>query len=150
MDIIEERRDLACPDQDALNLASQGNVMILDDRWNFQWHIDIKMKRSSTYKNQQLIHYSSDIKPWAHPEYHLSKYFWTAARLSPFYEEILFNNIGRAVNVEGAKRQNSDKSQVENIFVRWKRIFKQDCKEKGLLVAIVHSFKLLKNKIIKN
>ncbi len=40
-----------------------------------------------------LIHYCDTFKPWSAPALPNADKFWQYARISPFYEEILFSNI---------------------------------------------------------
>ena len=97
---------LPCPDQDVLNIVCKGKIHKLDDRWNFQWHhqfpgaykgaflLDYE-NRFNLLKCSELwiIHYTSQIKPWNHPEKRLAEIFWGYCRATIFYEAILFNNI---------------------------------------------------------
>ncbi len=97
---------LPCPDQDVLNVICRGKIYKLDDRWNFQWHhqfedarveafvLDYEERYSRLFDYEPyIIHYTSFIKPWEHPERAYAEYFWKYARKSDFYETVLFHNI---------------------------------------------------------
>ncbi|MHB0819903.1 glycosyltransferase [Stutzerimonas stutzeri] len=105
---LEENRDLACPDQDALNVTCKGMVKFIDQQWNFQWHHAVRIKDKplmtpllddektdyfSAKENIKILHYTSNIKPWNSPSQDLSVHFWQHARNSPFYMDILSENI---------------------------------------------------------
>lgn len=100
---------LPCPDQDVLNVICKGKIFRLDDRWNFQWHhqfsdarvedfvLDYEERYNSLMNTEPyIIHYTSFIKPWEHPERAYAEYFWNSCRKSDFYEAVLFANIKRA------------------------------------------------------
>ncbi|NBI60426.1 glycosyltransferase family 8 protein [Lachnospiraceae bacterium] len=91
-------------DQDVLNILSAGYVEFIDGRWNVEWEhltgingvpvIDDTRKGTLEYiQDPYIVHYTSHIKPWAHPEIELAEYFWMYARETFFYEEILFRNF---------------------------------------------------------
>lgn len=91
-------------DQDVLNILSVGHVKFIDGRWNVEWQhltgvsgppvIDDTRKGTLEYaKDPYIVHYTSHIKPWAHPEIELAEYFWKYARETFFYEEVLFRNF---------------------------------------------------------
>lgn len=91
-----------CPDQDILNFIFKGNVKIIEQKWNLQYHLPIFHKKDLSYINKALleeyneafslpsiIHYTSPVKPWNAPQEELSEVFWKYARQTVFYEEIL-------------------------------------------------------------
>lgn len=105
---LEENKDLACPDQDALNVSCKGMVKYIDQCWNFQWHHAVKIKDKplmtplledektdylAARENIKILHYTSNIKPWNSPSQDLSIHFWQHAKNSPFYIDILSENI---------------------------------------------------------
>ena len=38
-----------------------------------------------------MIHYAGFRKPWQRPTEDMAEYFWEAMRVTPFYEEALYN-----------------------------------------------------------
>lgn len=94
------------PDQDILNSIFENTVKLVNCKWNFQYHIPMyhpdyldiitgeeKEEYVSASQNPCIIHYTSSIKPWSYPKEELAEYFWEYARKSPFYEEILYENL---------------------------------------------------------
>lgn len=89
-------------DQDVLNLALKDEVSFLDSAWNFQWQYlwrldtiypEYVKKYIHDSRNAKIIHYAGDKKPWIRPDLEKADLFWTIARKSVYYEEILFNNF---------------------------------------------------------
>lgn len=75
-------------DQDALNVLLHGKFQIIDGRWNVLWnYIDdytgIVPSYLGNYKsmlsNPWILHYSSQKKPWNHPQMPLADLFWEMA-----------------------------------------------------------------------
>ena len=94
-------------DQDVMNSVFNGTgIFWIDQRWDVAWDISIWYKDylyliPEYYVNQYkksisdpwIIHYTSGIKPWNSFRIKQSEYFWKYARISPFYEEILYKNL---------------------------------------------------------
>lgn len=93
-------------DQDILNVIFEHSTKLVPCKWNFQYHIPMyhpdyldiitgeeKEEYLSASQNPCIIHYTSSIKPWSYPKEELAEYFWEYARKSPFYEEILYENL---------------------------------------------------------
>ncbi len=102
-DSEKENRTFVYMDQDVLNLALKGDVCFLDSAWNFQWmyfwRLDtIYPEYREAYvrdsREAKIIHYAGDKKPWQRPDLEKAELFWEAARRTPYYEEILFANMG--------------------------------------------------------
>ena len=47
----------------------------------------------SEWNTPKIIHYAGGYKPWKKPDLAYSEYFWYYARKTPFYEELLFENL---------------------------------------------------------
>ncbi len=87
--------------QCTLNAVFNGNYKMLDHRWNVAWQsyfikdldwqldADAYTNYMNAIKHPSIIHYSSYIKPWWHPELELADKWWHYARQSCFYEEFL-------------------------------------------------------------
>lgn len=89
-------------DQCTINAVFNGAYKRLEHRWNVMWHItyfindldrQLDVEAYSDYMNARkhpsVIHYSSCIKPWLHPEVEMAGTWWLYARQSCFYEEFL-------------------------------------------------------------
>ena len=102
---ISKYKNLFYPDQTVLNFVCKDNFHHLDLKYNFQWqtafdydnfikNIDEKYANAinNAIKNPKIIHYTSRTKPWnsIKRKQYLAHYFWKYARLTPFYEIILF------------------------------------------------------------
>lgn len=91
-----------CPDQDILNFMFKGQVKIINQKWNLQYHLPIFHKKdlahiekscleeyNNAFQTPVIIHYTSPVKPWNAPQEELADVFWKFARQTVFYEEIL-------------------------------------------------------------
>ena len=90
-------------DQDILNVICEDRVTYLDMSWNvltdcngYRWHSviqrgphDLLDAYEEARKHPYIIHYAGFQKPWMQPKEDMAKRFWTAARTTPYYEEIL-------------------------------------------------------------
>ena len=96
-------------DQDALNFIFKGEVKIVSQRYNFQYHLlnelsdnDLNNSIASEYfatgRDPVIVHYTTAAKPWKKPSCALGWLFWEYARLSPFYEEIIYENLTASIN----------------------------------------------------
>lgn len=126
---------LPCPDQDVLNIVCKGKIFRLNDRWNFQWHhqfsevtkgdlmLDYQQRFSSIKRRGAwIIHYTSQIKPWNHPEKSFAEIFWRYCRSTLFYESILFENIKSIVSdKKGGSVKKHSKSTKQTEIERLKK-----------------------------
>ncbi|WP_148122969.1 glycosyltransferase family 8 protein, partial [Campylobacter sp. BCW_4322] len=101
--------NLYCPDQDVLNYVCKNKVYYISFKWNFMWNIESVVEKykevyldkriicdfESSKKNPYIIHYCDYFKPWSHPYLPYADCWWKYARETPFYEEILFDNISK-------------------------------------------------------
>lgn len=116
-------------DQDVLNKVCHGKVLFLDSSWNVQTEsgskkgimalLPIKLyhKWLEDRTNPKIIHYASYCKPWNTPDSDLADIWWKYARMTPFYEEILYKNL--KVNPVQNVTQNVTKqiTQVANMDI---------------------------------
>ncbi len=99
-------------DQCVLNSVCENHVTYLPEKWNFLWFLAIhrtdtdfndpaEQRAWQAYQkaaeNPSFVHYASAQKPWLSPELENARYFWQYARMTPFYEEILYQNLKRVV-----------------------------------------------------
>ncbi len=97
-------------DQDILNYICQNKVKYFDMSWNVLWAIpfyfnpllvfpkDYCEEYINSYNNPKIMHYCGEVKPWTNPNYPKSNLWWKYARMTDFYEEIIFENIQEIVN----------------------------------------------------
>ena len=107
-----------CHDQDVLNMICKGKVCYLPQQWNvlMNWQENdgrsrmqiMKMAPRNLYSEYQearkrpyLIHFAGYQKPWDTVDCDFTEYFWKYAKLSPFYQLIVFR-IKRALMYEEA------------------------------------------------
>ena len=100
-DILKAQTQIICFDQDALNLALEGEYYHIPDQWNVQWtnHLHPTRDWSERPSPSQIrrikdaeerpciLHYSSDFKPWNYPEAWRASDFWEAAIDTPYGPE---------------------------------------------------------------
>lgn len=97
-------------DQDVLNAITIGKVKLIDQRWNFQWHLRLGEYESLKYlpypmyekindvfANYYIIHYCSNIRPWFAPSAINAHHFWDVAKTTVFYEELLYQNLNKQI-----------------------------------------------------
>ena len=72
-------------DQDVLNSVCFNKVKFIDKKYN---HFPGFSKKNN---QKSIIHYIIN-KPWQNPKNPLSELFWKYAKLTPFYEEIIYTN----------------------------------------------------------
>lgn len=97
-------------DQNILNGVCEGHVTYLSPAWNMiTSSCFYKEHRCHPYKGEyrhfaenlkaalsedvRIIHYATWIKPWQNPYLPWAHIWWNVARKTPFYEEILYQNI---------------------------------------------------------
>lgn len=108
--LIDRLKEIKTPrfvDQCVLNSICEGKVKFIPQNWNYTWHIaimnkiyepDIPEPYLTQFKSAQsdpyILHFTAiGIKPWLNPALDKAHYFWKYARLTPFYEEILYRNL---------------------------------------------------------
>lgn len=92
-------------DQCVLNSLFDGDVYFIDLSWNVEWQIPIFVENlinklphtaykefMKAYNNPKLIHYAGYKKPWSNPTYPKANLWWKYARMTDFYEEIIYKN----------------------------------------------------------
>lgn len=125
---------LKFPDQDTLNITLQKKIKYIPHTYN-------AMPVQKYVKNEELIeafsdpiviHWAGYEKPWIYPDANYAEYFWEYARLTPFYEEIIYQNA------EKFREQNKlVEYQLYNNF--WQRVFsiKNDKRRSGKIYKVV-------------
>ena len=98
--LLEKYTNLRFTDQDILNILLQNKVEFLPFTWNSMWG-----QRAENINNfdipllgdKKIIHYIGSTKPWDLWSIPLSEVFWKYARVSPFYELLIFRKINQAI-----------------------------------------------------
>lgn len=96
--VLETHEVLSCPDQDMINVAAAGDILLLDSGWNYQWHYDLasppdgvawfEADLANARGKQYIVHYTSAIKPWLYPLYAGAEAFWACARQTPAHVRV--------------------------------------------------------------
>ena len=86
---------LKFPDQDILNITLYEKVLELPHYFNAM-PVQNYVKQDEeieAWQNTIVVHWAGAKKPWINPSYNKSDYFWEYAKLTPFYEEIIYANV---------------------------------------------------------
>ena len=115
-------------DQDILNLHCKGHVCFLDSAWNVPHNVGVRKKNmwriprlhyekwlASDRKAPKLIHYSSAEKPWKNPSVDMAQQWWSYARQTPFYEELLFVSMKRHIAAAQKKYLAEGKKELSDV-----------------------------------
>ena len=108
---LETLKEIKTPlyvDQDIINSVSEGNVHFIGQEWNFQRQAvtdvfnekeisqslppDIFEEFTEALAHPKIIHYAGEEKPWKYPRHPLFEQWWHYARMTPFYEGIIYDN----------------------------------------------------------
>lgn len=116
-------------DQDILNEYFNENYIRFGNEWNFtplQKHMEEMdyignmspniRKKYLAVKNPKLIHYADKYKPWLYPNENLAYIWWSYARQTPFYEEILLRMIQHNTSMAMQISRNVDLSTIKNVL----------------------------------
>ncbi len=118
--------DYRIVDQDALNELLNDKNLWLNNEWNWtplQKHMkeqgylehmsEFVREKYLAVKDPKILHFADREKPWFYPEEDMAYIWWSYARQTPFYEEIL----GRMIDFKISQRQN------QNIFQNYPSMF---------------------------
>lgn len=86
---------LQFPDQDVLNITLAPRVLNISHIFNampVQKYLN-KEQEMEAFTNPVIIHWAGFRKPWVRPGGKMADVYFKYARLSPFYEEILYSSI---------------------------------------------------------
>lgn len=83
------------PDQDVFNMVFDNNYKKLSNEYIVVPHrkkiMQTDLEARNTIKDPFIIHYAGSNKPWNNPNMEMARYFWKYARMTQFYEELIFN-----------------------------------------------------------
>lgn len=131
-------------DQDIINIVANKKIKYIDIKWNYGLHIketeDFASIPNQLYKN--VVNQRNDIKILhmtgpkcdTYPHNEFSDIFWKYARLSPFYEILLFDNILRM-----PARWNNELANIH--FPNINNHFAKNEKDMKLLFVMAHPVK---------
>lgn len=110
---VWQKKPLMCAEQDALNMAFDGHVHIVDLKWNVypdrmasEYHIEHAPQKSymrwkECLNDPYIIHYAAVPKPWDYPMVGYGYEWWSYARRSAYYEEMLRRMCMKAIRDDG-------------------------------------------------
>lgn len=94
--------DFIYNDQDVLNAHCEGRVVFLDWSWNVVHDCANRVANVFSFapndsydayiasrKNPKIIHYAGFEKPWVKPDCDFAPVYWSYARQTPFYEQLI-------------------------------------------------------------
>lgn len=105
------------PDQDVLNIVFENNYKELDNKYIVVPHrknvmrTDIITRKS--IKKPFIIHYAGPNKPWNNPKMDMADLFWKYARMTSFYEELIFNFSNLRIP---EKKDNNIKNLIDKVY----------------------------------
>lgn len=109
-------------DQDVTQIVLQGNILLLEAKWNFQWQYsfrayilgkDYKKIYLEAEKEPWIVHYASGHKPWLEPELKNATYFWECAMETPCFRNIIKKALELARRID--KRSNTYRFPFEYV-----------------------------------
>ena len=115
-ELLNTHQKLMCPDQDILNLACQGNVLLLGNEWNFQVGSGAFNINQKYLDFHNIIHYTSGSKPWNTEKMELGEVFWKYAKQLPFYEEILSKYLESTLKISHTLSTSVSTGKVRNVI----------------------------------
>lgn len=83
--------DCIAPDQDYINAICNGKILYLDECWDT---MPPEGGVRELLENPKLIHYNLFQKPWCYDNIPYEEYFWSYAKKSPFYQQIVREKEG--------------------------------------------------------
>lgn len=120
-------------DQDVLNLYCEGKVIFLNMSWNTVTDCDhyrishvvvyapdsVQKEYAEARKHPYIVHYAGYMKPWYRPSEDFAKLFWTTARETPYYEELVFRLADGIANWQICEAKKSLQNTKEKKRTQW-------------------------------
>ncbi|HNW25852.1 MAG TPA: DUF4422 domain-containing protein [Candidatus Gastranaerophilaceae bacterium] len=130
-------------EQNVLNIVCEDKVQYIDLEWNVQYLVNdynkkLPVKCSEKYdkclKIPKIINYMNEQKPWINPEIDFADIWWEYAKMTPFYEQIIYRNTQDYCNFK-FNNLNMRLSNLENIhkpffLTSWIITFKNNIHER--------------------
>ena len=109
LDYLADHRELRWLDQDVLNAVCKGQIFFLPEGWNMsQFYYEDDYQSGADVSGVKLIHYITNIKPWAFDCRCAHLPFYRYAALCPYADELmamfLENNKKRTTSADRARR----------------------------------------------
>lgn len=115
-ELLNSYKKLMCPDQDILNVSCKGQVLYLDNKWNFQVGSGAYNINEKYLNPHNIIHFTSGKKPWNTAGIDLSKYFWKYAKESHFYEDILSTYLKSTLKITVTQNEKKETQNQRNVI----------------------------------
>ena len=134
--VIKYSNLLQFPDQDTLNITLQDKVKNISHIYNAMpvQNYLVEQEKKEAFDNPVIIHWAGFMKPWVYSDANYSEYFWKYARMSPFYEDIIYKNILNENDI------NILQNEINSIKIKYDNL------EKGLS-GIINSYNNLVNNL---
>ena len=86
---------LMFPDQDTLNITLNSKVKYLSHKYNAMpvQNYVIQEEQKEAFNTPVIIHWAGFMKPWIYVDANYSDYFWKYAKMTDFYEDIIYRNV---------------------------------------------------------
>ena len=93
--VVKYSNLLRFPDQDTLNITLQDKVKNISHIYNAMpvQNYLVEKEKKEAFDNPVIIHWAGYRKPWIYSDANYSEYFWKYARMTPFYEDIIYINV---------------------------------------------------------
>ena len=99
--LAKYRNLLWFPDQDTLNITLAPHVQYLPHVFNampVQRYYNIDQEKEA-FSDSVILHWAGSLKPWKFPWQKMANIYFHYAKMTPFYEEILYANIANHENI---------------------------------------------------
>ena len=107
--------DTVAPDQDYLNFLCRGRLHFFPEGWNKH----AIPGRDISSSELHLVHYNMFNKPWHYYDVPMDEYFWSYAKKTPFYEQLLAER-----EEYGAERRAEDEAAGGRLLAAAEDIYK--------------------------
>lgn len=107
-------------DQDLLYITLSHKAIYLDYIYNYLPTLQYQKPGINEYcdKNYKILHFGTDIKPWFYPSSKFANIWWSYARQTPFYEEILQRLVDFRISQLKPQANNPEIQQLRKEFVQ--------------------------------
>lgn len=110
------------PDQDVFNIIFDNNYKKLSNKYIVVPHrkkiMQTDLTSRKSIENPFIVHYAGSNKPWNNLKMDMADYFWKYARMTPFYEELIYNFYENAflesVNNNTNIKIDTNKGEIKN------------------------------------
>lgn len=91
---------LRFPDQDVLNITLHKAIKQVSCNWNATPAIQYfdAGNEAESLTDTKVYHWAGPKKPWSSPDIPYAEVFWEYAKMTPYYEEIIYRNFTQKIN----------------------------------------------------